>query len=231
MTNIKSVGIVGCGWLGKPLAIALSNDFKVECFSREKTVEDSSFWQSDTIVIAINTKNNYLQTLQKIAKLTSASSNIILMSSISVYREFDKEVDESVAISKVGLQKEAEELMLSLRDNVLILRLGGLMGDDRISGKWKKISTFSDGEVNYIHLSDAIGITKKMIDESVESGIYNLVSPKHPLRSEVHKKNSEKFGFELGTFEGRTNRVINSDAIQEKLSYSFIYPNPLEFWN
>jgi nucleoside-diphosphate-sugar epimerase len=231
MTNTKSIGIVGCGWLGKPLSKALSNNFKVECFNREKTSDNSSFWQSDTIVIAISTKDNYLQTLQKIAKLSSASSNILLMSSISVYREFDTKVDESVSITKIGLQKQAEDLMLNLRKNVVILRLGGLMGDDRISGKWKKVSTFSDGEVNYIHSDDAINITKKIIENEIVNGIFNLVAPQHPLRSQVHKRNSEKFGFELGNFEGRTKRIVYSDAIVKKLNYTFVHPDPLEFWD
>jgi len=227
----SSIGIIGCGWLGKPLATALHSDFKVECYSRENTTDDSFFWYSDTIVISINTKDNYLQTLQKIAKLASKTTNIILMSSISVYREFDKEIDEDAVITKIGLQKEAEDLMLSLRDSVVILRLGGLMGDDRISGKWKKISTFSDGAVNYNHRDDAISITKKIMQNRVVNGIFNLVAPLHPLRSEVHKKNSEEFGFVLGTFSGKTNRIVNSDAIVKKLNYIFIYPDPLKFWS
>ena len=231
MTTSQSVGIVGCGWIGKPLQNALSDDFEVECFSREHTADDSSFWQNKTIVIAINTKDNYLQTLKKISKLTSISSNIILLSSISVYREFDKEVDESAKITKIGLQREAEELILNLRDRVLILRLGGLMGDDRVSGRWKNTSTFSDGEVNYIHREDVINIIKKMIEKRVVDGIYNLVTPLHPLRSEVHQKNSKKFGFELGTFEGRTNRVVSSDAVIKKLNYTFLHPDPLKFWS
>jgi hypothetical protein len=226
----KKIGIVGCGWLGKPLLDELSNSFSVECFSRETTTNDSSFWQNDTIIIAINTKDNYLRTLQKIARLTKSTCNIILMSSTSVYREFDEEIDESADITKVALQKEAEDLMLSLRDNVLILRLGGLMGDDRISGKWKNISTFSDGPVNYIHKLDVINITKKMIENCVTCGVYNLVAPEHPLRSEVHKKNSKDFGLTLGTFEGMTKRKVSSEALIKKLNYSFLYPNPLDMW-
>ncbi len=73
MTDKRSVGIVGCGWLGKPLAETLSNAFNVECFSRETTTDDSSFWQCDAIIIAINTKDNYLVSLQKIATLASKS--------------------------------------------------------------------------------------------------------------------------------------------------------------
>lgn len=153
------------------------------------------------------------------------------MSSISVYREFDKEIDENISITKIGLQKEVEDLLLSLRERVVVLRLGGLMGDDRISGKWKSVSTFSDGEVNYIHRDDVINITKNILQKDVQNGIYNLVAPKHPLRSQVHKTNSEKFGFELGSFEGKTSRVVNSEAIVKKLGYSFLYPDPLEFWN
>ena len=105
------------------------------------------------------------------------------------------------------------------------------MGDDRIAGKWKKVSTFSDGLVNYIHKLDVINITKKMIEEDVTSGVYNLVAPQHPLRSEVHKKNSENFGFTLGTFEGMTKRKVLSEALVKRLNYTFLYPNPLEFWS
>ncbi|WP_373001050.1 hypothetical protein [Sulfurimonas sp.] len=230
MIEKKSVGIVGCGWVGKPLAKVLSDTFKVECYSRETTSDDSIFWQSDTIIIAINTKDNYLQTLQKIATLTSPASNIILMSSISVYREFDYNVDESAVITKIGRQKEAEELVRSLRDKLVILRLGGLMGDDRISGKWKKVSTFCDGEVNYIHRDDVINITKKILESQVVNGLFNLVAPLHPLRSEVHKKNCKTFGFELGTFEGRTHRIVSSQKIIKELNYTFLHPNPLQFW-
>ena len=227
----KKIGIIGCGWLGKPLKEELSKEFDVECFDRQSTNDDSTFWQSDTLIIAINTKDNYLNTLEKIARLTKPTCNIILMSSISVYREFDEEVDEEAMIKKPALQKEAEDLMLKLKDNLLILRLGGLMGDDRISGKWKKVSTFSDGPVNYIHKQDVINITKNMIKDGVTSGLYNLVAPKHPLRSEVHKTNSEKFGLELGTFEGMTKRVVVSKALTDRLGYSFLYPDPLEFWS
>jgi hypothetical protein len=227
----KKIGIIGCGWLGKPLSLELSKNFQVECFSRQETNDDSSFWQNDTIVIAINTKDNYLQTLEKISKLTKPSANIILMSSTSIYKEFDNEIDESVEITKTGLQKQAEDLVLSLRKNVLILRLGGLMGEDRVAGRWKNASVFSDGVVNYIHRDDVINITKKMIEAKITDGIYNLVAPKHPLRSQVHKKNRQKLGLELGNFEGETKREVLSDSLVQKLNYIFLYPDPLEFWS
>jgi len=152
------------------------------------------------------------------------------MSSISVYREFDIEVDEDICILKKSLQYEAEQLIQSLRKSVIILRLGGLMGDDRVSGRWSKVKSFSDGAVNYVHRDDVIEIVKKIIASNIDNGLYNVVAPEHPLRSQVHKSNANKFGFTLGTFEGMTHRKVSSKRLLEHLGYKFLYPNPLEFW-
>ena len=227
----KTIGIVGCGWLGKNLSEQLRDSFDVECYKRVITDAKPSFWQRDIIVIAINTKDNYLQTLEKISKLTADETTIILMSSTSVYREFDKEIDENSIITKIALQREAEMLMEELNKNLIILRLGGLMGEDRISGRWKSVSSFSDSYVNYIHRDDVIAITKELITQGISSGIYNLVAPMHPLRSDVHKKNSKVFGFELGIFDGKSNRTVNSQKIIDELNYTFLYPDPLKFWD
>lgn len=227
---IKNISIIGCGWLGKELAEELSSLWNVECYEREKTKDDSKFWQADTMIISINPKVAYLPTIEKICSLTKATCRIILMSSTSVYREFNGDVDENTCITKKALQKEAEELLQSLKENVLILRLGGLMGEDRISGRWKNSSVFSDGFVNYIHKKDVIEITKELIKKDVTKGVYNLVAPKHPLRSEVHKKNSMDFGFELGSFDGMKHTKVSSDKIIDELDYTFLYPDPIYMW-
>lgn len=226
-----NIGIVGCGWLGMPLASELSKNHKVQCYNRENTADDSTFYSNDIIIICINTKDNYLQTLKKISSLVKNTSSIILMSSTSVYKEFDKEVNEKTKITKINLQKKAEDLVLSLKEKVLILRIGGLMGNDRISGKWKNINIFKDGPVNYIHKEDVIGIVKHMINKYIQDGVYNLVAPIHPFRSSVHIKNSKKFSFHVGTFEGVSHKIVSSKKLIEKIGYRFLYPNPLDFWD
>ncbi len=224
-----SIGLIGCGWLGKTLALELSKQHILHCYSRTETADNSDFYKNDLIIIAINTKDNYLKTLKKISTLSKNSARIILMSSTSVYREFDKEVNEEVHISQIGKQKEAEELVQSLKEKVLILRLGGLMGEDRISGKWKSVSTFSDGPVNYIHKDDVINIIKFLIEKNIQEGLFNCVAPEHPLRSQVHAKNAKDFNLQLGTFEGLTHRIIQSKKLKD-LGYKFLHPNPLNFW-
>ena len=227
----ESIGVVGCGWLGEPLAIELKKSYDVECFKRESTWQDDSFWQRDLIIIAINTKDNYLDTLQKIALLTKPSCRVILMSSTSIYREFDSDVDENVKIRKPSLIKDAEELLMAAKDRVLVFRLGGLMGEDRVAGRWKSATDFSDGYVNYIHREDVIGIVKKAIKTGVDRGIYNLVAPQHPTRKEIHEKNSLKYGSNIGNFSGFTKRRVLSDKVVKELDYTFMHPDPLEFWD
>jgi nucleoside-diphosphate-sugar epimerase len=190
----------------------------------------SDFYDCDYLIISISTKDNYLNTLKNIALHVRDKTTVILLSSISVYREFECEVDENIHISKIALQYEAETLMQNMIDKLIILRLGGLMGDSRIAGRWSKISSFSEGYVNYVHIDDVIGVIKMLIENNFQKELLNVVAPIHPLRSEVHFSNSEKFGFKLGTFKGMTHRVVKSNKLIEKLGYKFLYPNPLEFW-
>lgn len=227
---MKSVSIIGCGWLGKMLFDELSKEYSVKCYSREKTTPTDEFYKSDILIIAINTKDNYLQTLQNTIALIPKSTIVMLMSSISVYRDFDTEVDESFEIKTSSLQKEAEDIVLACVKNVVILRLGGLMGEDRVAGKWKKVSAFEDGYVNYIHRDDVVNIVKVLLKSEIESGIYNVVAPFYPTRQEIHKQNAQKFGLTLGTFSGFSNRKVLSRKLMSDLNYTFIHPNPLDFW-
>lgn len=226
---MSKIGIIGCGWLGKPLAQYLSLKHQVSCFYRQNTPDE--FWDNELFIISISTKDNYLSSIQDFLSHINPKAAIILMSSTSVYKEFDTEVNEQSLITQANLQKEAEDLVLHNRDDVLILRLGGLMGEDRVAGKWKSISTFTDSPVNYIHQEDILHIVSKLIDKEIRTGIYNLVAPLHPLRSQVHQKNSKDFGFELGRFEGKTDRIVSSAKVIKQLNYDFIHPDPLEFWS
>lgn len=238
---MSKIGIIGCGWLGKPLALHLIHTHKVQCYSRKAQTDsileyclnpgsEHPFWTNKIFIISISTKESYLQSLKDIVQNCPSAASIILMSSTSVYKEFETEVDEESIITQSGLQKQAEELLLSLREKVLILRLGGLMGDDRISGRWKSVSAFTDGPINYIHQDDVINIVDKMIKAEISQGVFNLVSTEHPLRSEVHQANSLKFGFKPGSFSGMSRRIVRSDKLIKTLSYSFLHPDPLEFW-
>jgi len=223
-----NIAIIGCGWLGKPLAKHLQQDHKVTCFSRSDTKD--TFFENEIFIIAISTKDNYLQSLRNFLLKIPSTASIIFMSSTSIYKEFDEEVREETPIHQKSIQKEAEELMQSSEHKVLILRLGGLMGKDRVAGKWKSASAFKDGPVNYIHQDDVLAIITDLLYKGIKEGLFNLVAPEHPLRSEVHCKNAQDFSYEVGSFKGMSQRTVTSKKIMQTLEYTFIYPNPLHFW-
>ncbi len=240
-TKKLRISIIGCGWLGKLLYKTLGENYQISCFTRrEEEVnlenyyynppKESLFWDCDYAIVTISTKDNYLETLKQIALHVNSNAVLILMSSISVYREYDCEVDEGSPITQSSKQAEAEQLMQTLRDKLIILRLGGLMADDRIAGKWSKVSVFEDGFVNYVHRDDVIGVVEALLSQKKEQGIFNVVAPKHPLRSLVHRSNSKKFGFELGEFKEMSHRKIFSTALERDIKYNFRYSDPLKFW-
>lgn len=243
MKNTKKsrVSIIGCGWLGKPLFQRLSIAYEVLCYTRKKEEADfenyyynpqkqSPFWDCDYAVVAISTKDHYLETLEQIALQLRADSTFIFMSSISVYREYDGDVNEESVITQSNRQYEAEQLIQHLRENAVILRLGGLMGEDRISGRWSKASVFTDGPVNYIHRDDVIGVVETILSQKISTGVFNVVAPEHPLRSSVHRSNAKRFGFKAGRFEGMSMRKVDPLRLHSTLNYRFIHPDPLRFW-
>lgn len=203
----------------------------MECFKRGITTIDEPFYKSEIFIVAINTKDNYLATVANLISSIPPTSTILLMSSISVYREFSSSVDEHSVITKQSLQKDVEDLVLANIKNSVVLRLGGLMGEDRVAGRWSSAKSFEDGYVNYVHRDDVVNIIKKLIQDNIKSGVFNIVAPLHPTRKEVHKLNATRFGVKLGEFNGFSHRVVLSDKIQNELGYEFIYKNPLEFWS
>ncbi len=238
---MEKISIIGCGWLGKPLALELARTYAVRCFTRSAPKDDlldyhlnpkkkDSFYLCDYLIIAISTRDNYLHTLKQISDAIHPDTTIFLTSSTSVYKEYDAQVDETVKITHPSMLVEAETFLQKRHPNVVVLRLGGLMGDDRIAGRWKSASEFTDGPVNYIHKEDVINIIQTLIRHQVRQGTFNLVAPEHPLRSEVHNSNAKRLGFEPGSFKGMSHRIVSSEKIIDMLEYRFIHPDPMEFW-
>ena len=63
--------------------------------------------------------------------------------------------------------------------------------------------------------------------------VFNVVCPIHPIRQKVYQKNAMEYNFESPTFQNNEQtpdyKLINTEKIQKKLGYEFIYPNPLYF--
>jgi len=229
---VKRVSIFGCGWVGKALKKELEEKYVVNCSVRSKSPYPKSFYDVETIVIAIPPKGNYLQILREFLSAFSCNKQLILLSSTSVYSQTKGVVKEEDTqdITSPSLMLQAERLVLSICPNVVILRLGGLMGYDRIAGKYTAGKTKAhDAPVNYIHRDDVVAIIKLCIEQGVKEETFNVVAPSHPKQSEIYTKNAKIFGWENTYFESDEviGKVVSAGKLVEFFGYEFLKREPL----
>ncbi|RXK00463.1 hypothetical protein CRU98_04705 [Arcobacter sp. CECT 8986] len=218
---MEKVSILGCGWTGKALYDEFTSTYEVNCMTKDiKENELQRFYDVDVLVIAIPPKDNYLDVLKKTLQKVNKNTYIILLSSISFYK------NKTLVI-------EAENLVQSISPKYTILRLGGLMGYDRIAGKYTAGKTLpNNSATNYVHRDDVISIIKTLIQKKIVNEIFDVVAPIQSTQKEIFSLNADKFAFEKTYFldDNVTNKTISSSYLIEKLNYTFKKQNVLNFW-
>ena len=266
------VSILGCGWLGLPLAeFLVTKGFTVKGSTRhedklvrlqqagiqpfllnftphpQKEQLDAipDFLRADILIVAIppgiskhGEEFHPMQILHLSEHLKLSRLNkIIYISSTSIYPdkgEVTEETDISGEDSNASLRR-AEEILCGLHRKPTILRCGGLMGYDRVPGRYfigKIDLPTGNVPVNFVHRDDVIGIIYEVIRQEKWGELYNVVAPEHPVRKDIYLSNARDFGWQAPTFqEGNTPayKLVNSDKVVTALGYRFIYPNPLAF--
>ena len=275
----KRISILGCGWLGFPLAQRLLADDissiikgsttsadKIEHFKNagiqpflfnlnpELAGENSqitSFFDTDILVISIPPKlskneqdfhPNQIKSVVEHIKL-SPIKEIVFVSSTSIYPDLNRVVVENDVTapeqSPSPALVEAENLLLNLRKDrkVSILRHGGLLGYNRIPGKYvrgQKDMTTASIPVNYIHRDDAAGIISSILKKGLVNETFNIVAPLHPTRREIYEKSCAQFNWEAPTFSEPEIRpdfkIISAEKLNSFYPYDFKYPDPLAFY-
>jgi len=240
------VSIFGCGWLGRALAKQLPAKYtvfgavrsdssmellrKVNITAFQNPGEESPFWDAEVLVVSISPRDAYLETLAQLPRLVGSSvDQIILLSSISVYSDLEGIVDETSPIQSENIVARGEAQFKRDFPKGVIIRLGGLMGDDRIAGQWAS-KTLEETPVNYIHQADAVGVIEQVIEQKLKSETINAVAPEHPKRSAVYKRNAELFGFELPQFKEGKERIVSGEKGRRLLLYKYRFEDPRRFW-
>lgn len=221
MITKKKISILGCGWVGKVLQDKLLPDYIVNCLSKD--IEENNklnLYAVDSLVIAIPPKNNYLEVIEQTLEKLNKNTYVILLSSISFYKNKPLVVD-------------AENLVKKKTKNYIILRLGGLMGYDRIAGKYTSGTTLSHNSVtNYIHRDDVVSIIENLIKKEIYNEIFDVVAPVQSTQKEVFSRNAKKFRFEETYFlnEIAIGKSLSPSYLIEKMGYVFKKEEVLEFW-
>lgn len=252
---MKTVSILGCGWLGKSLAISLLDEgyiVKGSTTSEEKLdllevnniepfiiditsfEEFDDFLNSDILIIAITSKDidGFENLISQIEN--SSIQKVIFISSTSVYGSLNKVMTEEDEVLKTPLS-EIENLF---RENTFfettILRFAGLFGDERHPSNWfrngRKIPQ-PKGFVNMIHKEDCIEIIHEIIDQNCWDQTFNACSNHHPTRREFYTIAKLSSDFEVPEFEENEVyewKIISSKKVQKVLEYTFTHDNLLD---
>jgi len=222
----KKIAILGCGWVGNALKEKLElQGHEVNCLCRDISMDTLvGFYKCDALIIAIPPSDEYLSVIYDVFISLSLNeavdTQMIFLSSTSFY-------DGKKII------KEAEELVKANDENAVILRLGGLMGYDRIAGKYTAGKTIEDAPTNYVHRDDVVNIIESIIEQDVRNKIFNVVAPIQSSKKDIFMKNSKKFNFEQTKFEGETNKTValSSQILCDVLGYKFQKEDVNSFWN
>ncbi|MGI9583468.1 NAD-binding protein [Chryseobacterium sp. RRHN12] len=251
---MKEIGIIGYGWLGERIASVLSGKHKlsvttttedklrilhskgihavVASFPDYQLSEPVSRWEEikdmDVLIITIPVSEksccvsslyNRIQNLS--AFIGDFKGQMFLMSSTGVYPDIAKEfTEEDVPFEKVS----GERMLRSKYPQLNILRLGGLMGDNRLLKNYNVGNL--DHAVNHIHYADISGIISEMMEQKAEAKLYNVTAPIHPAKSQVI--NAQKDIPDEEEFEVKGKKIISSKLVSE-LDYVFLHPDPRKF--
>lgn len=166
-------------------------------------------------------------------------SKVLFVSSTSVYPDLNREVYEHEnLLSAKGsgrALKVVEDMLLEQKEfATTVLRFGGLVGYDRLPGRYlafKKDMSNADAPVNLIHQDDCIEIIYQLIRQDKWGEVFNACTDEHPLRRDYYHQAAVLEGLEPPVFSSHgtsTYKIVNSEKLKASLGYTFIHPDPIK---
>ncbi len=241
--------IVGCGWLGLPVAL--------ELISQGHTVYGSTTTESkleklqlkginpflyngnfntgipevvsmvDCIIINFppSKTTNYAQQISSLLSQLNGKCKVIFTSSTGVYEDTDGWKDESSPVIPTHPVFLAEEIIRKSEKQYVILRLAGLIGPDRHPVKYLSGKTLPDGAmvVNLIHRDDVIEAILKLLQGNYWGSTYNVCANDHPTRKEFYTHAALQQDLHPPVFmpSVRTGKCITGKRLENDLEITY----------
>ena len=253
---MQKISILGCGWLGKPLAISLiskgflvkgstTSDEKLKVLSSDNIIPflidisqeeiNKDFLNTEVLIIAITSKSedDFKRLISNIEQ--SNIKKVIFISSTSVYPVLNKMMTEDDETDKHPLITIENLFRKNTHFKTTIIRFSGLFGGERHPANWfqngRKIPQ-PNGFVNMIHLKDCIAIIEEIIQQDCFGETFNACSNHHPTRKDFYENARKSKNFEPPIFEEDevlSWKIISSEKLQKILNYQFLVDDLL--WN
>lgn len=249
---LKTISILGSGWLGLPLAehfiqqgyvvkastrsIERSKD--IEAIGAKSFVVDidqslaeiGEFFDSDILLVNITSKNieGYYRLINEIEK--ALVRKVIYVSSTSVYQNTNSIVTEGeCAENEANPFYQIENLFRSNEYfQTTVIRFAGLIGYSRHPGRFfgdRKIPQ-PEAPVNLIHRDDCIAIIDGIVKQEVWGEVFNACADTHPSKREFYSYARKSLGVAPPEFDepnGTGYKIISNEKIKQALGYDFIH--------
>jgi len=247
----KTISILGCGWLGIPLAeflISKGHTVNGSTRSEEKSTllktkgiqsflidlenlpeNISEFLNTDILIIATTCKSLEAHSTL-ISHLEKASiSQIIFISSTSVYPLLNKTVTENDTTNDAILSQIEKEYINNGLLSTTIIRFAGLIGPKRNPARFfrnGKTVKHPYGFVNLIHLVDCINLIDLIIKKEIKNDVFNACADTHPKRYDFYSELAKRTGRNIPEFdtpETLQYKIVSNDKIKNAFNYKFTY--------
>jgi len=251
---LKTISILGSGWLGLPLAEFLASEGdSVNASTRDTArypeiqaarampfridIDDLSgdfgtFLNCNILIINITSKNveGFTRLVSEIE--TSPIEGVIFVSSTSVYQNTNDVVNEGEDAEnpESPLLKIENLFRASSRFKTTVVRFAGLIGYSRHPGRF-----FGDREipqpeapVNLIHRDDCIGILSAIIQQGVWGEVFNACADTHPTKREFYSYARREMGRSppvCSKVIKADYKIIGNDKVKRVLEYQFLHPD------
>ena len=254
---MRSISILGTGWLGLPLlryfaargfqvrASARSTDrfAELEAAGAEPFVVDidlappdpDEFLRSPILLVDIPSKNvdGFGRLVESIE--SSAVEQVLFTSSTSVYRNTNAVVteDEGAESPQSPLLAIENRLRAGRGFDTTIVRLAGLVGDGRHPGRFfgpgKPIPN-PDAPVNLVHRDDCVALIGRIVERGAWGEVFNCCADEHPRKRDFYTRAAGLLGRDappIGTPGTGDYKIVANDKIKAALDYAFRYPDPM----
>lgn len=252
---MKTLSILGSGWLGKPLIkhfVDLGWQVNASCRDLQRSDEllalgatpclvdidtqriaGNAFLNADLLIVNIPSKNieGFAWLNEQLA--SSPIKHVIFVSSTSVYPDEPRAMSEDdTDESRPTPLRQIEQLfMASPRVSTTVVRFAGLVGPHRHPGRFfasGRAVPNPDAPVNMIHLDDCVAVIHEIVQQNCWGEIFNACADTHPSKREFYGKYTLEYRGALPTFgdsDPAVGKVISNEKLKRVLEYECIYPN------
>jgi nucleoside-diphosphate-sugar epimerase len=218
---MKKVLVIGCGWLGLPLALKLKDlGYSVTGTTRNPErqnalqTRDIPFFNDaeipenqhfDAVICTLTPPKNEADRAihQKIATQAKNITQFIYTSSISIYPDIEATVSE-INEDESSPMFALESIYLKELPQAVILRLGGLHGFNRHPARFlsgRKNVAKPMAPINLVSGLEVISAIELVLRKDITSEIYNIVSDDHRTRIEYYSSVCDDLGIPRPEFE------------------------------